>query len=53
MPVTWKDFEALQGHRGLRERLVSLDSLGLKVTEACLAEMVLKDCRVHKVPRGL
>lgn len=53
LPVTWKDFEALQGHRGLRERLVSLDSLGLKVTEACLAEMVLKDCRVHKVPRGL
>lgn len=53
MPVTQKDFKALQGHRGLRERLVSLDSLGLKVTEARLAEMVSKDCRVHKVHQGL
>lgn len=52
MPVTRKDFEAPQGHRGLRERLVSLDSQGLKVTEACQAEMVLKDCRVHKVHQG-
>lgn len=52
LPVTQKDFEAPQGHRGLRERLVSLDSQGLKVTEACQAEMVLKDCRVHKVHRG-
>lgn len=53
LPATQKDFVALQGHRGLRERLVSLDSLGLKVTEVCLAEMVLKDCRVHKVHRDL
>lgn len=52
MPVTQKDFEAPQGHRGLRERLVSLDSQGLKVTEARRAEMVWKDCRAHKVHRG-
>lgn len=53
MPVTQKDFKALQGHRGLQERLVSLDSLGLKVTEAHLAETVSKECRVHKAHQGL
>lgn len=48
-----KDFEALLGHRGPQERLVSLDSQGPKVTEVNLAGMVLKDCRARKVYRGL
>lgn len=52
MLVTQKDSEALLGHRGPQERLVSPDSQGPKVTEACLAGMALKDCRVYKVHQG-
>lgn len=50
--VTQKDSEALLDHRGPQERLVSPDSQGPKVTAVCLAETVLKDCRVHKVHQG-
>lgn len=53
MRVTQKDFEALLGHRAPQERLVSPDSQGPKVTEVCLAGMVLKDCRVRKVHQAL
>lgn len=51
-PATQKDSEAPLGHRAPRERPVSQDSQGPKVTGACPAGMALKECLVQKVHQG-
>lgn len=50
--MTQQDFVGSLGHRVPQGKYVSRDSQGPRVTEAYLAEMVLKDCLDHKVPQG-